>query len=44
MERRLSDPEFAKAMKYVQNADFFPANARSPRSSGGLVTALRSGA
>ena len=25
MERRLADPEFTKAMEYVQSADFFPA-------------------
>jgi len=24
MERRLSDPAFAKAMEYVQSAEFFP--------------------
>ncbi|MFH8748867.1 VOC family protein [Streptomyces rimosus] len=27
MERRLGDPEFAKAMEYVQGADFFPGSA-----------------
>ncbi len=30
MERRLSDPAFAKAMEYVQSADFFPARAAEP--------------
>ncbi len=25
MEHRLADPEFTKAMEYVQSADFFPA-------------------
>ncbi|WP_030678531.1 VOC family protein [Streptomyces rimosus] len=27
MERRLGDPEFTKAMEYVQSADFFPGSA-----------------
>ncbi|MFF4401699.1 VOC family protein [Streptomyces sp. NPDC001480] len=31
MERRLGDPEFTKAMEYVQSADFFPA--REPNLS-----------
>ena len=27
MERRLGEPEFTKAMEYVQSADFFPGRA-----------------
>ena len=30
MERRLSDPEFTKAMEYVQSAKFFPGQTSSP--------------
>nr|WP_246080551.1 VOC family protein [Nonomuraea mesophila] len=28
LERRLADPEFVKAMEYVQSADFFPGRER----------------
>ncbi|TDC99097.1 VOC family protein [Nonomuraea deserti] len=28
LERRLADPEFTKAMEYVQSADFFPGRDR----------------
>ncbi|MER5645943.1 VOC family protein [Streptosporangium sp. NPDC002524] len=31
MERRLGDPAFAKAMEYVQSADFFPPQDPGPR-------------
>ncbi|MFC4585494.1 VOC family protein [Sphaerisporangium corydalis] len=29
LERRMADPEFVKAMEYVQGADFFPAESPS---------------
>ncbi|HEV7627245.1 MAG TPA: VOC family protein [Streptomyces sp.] len=30
MERRLADPEFSRAMEYVQSAVFFPGHASGP--------------